>query len=348
LSKLFGFGDYATSIKGNSLMAGVAGNSVPKFQGDGKRGVRLTEREFLGNIVTGPLVSGSSVFTNSGYPIIPTNPVTFPWLSKIANLFDQWDPHGIVFEFHTTSSTFNGTSQALGAVIMATDYDVNDPLYGSKQVMENADYACSTVPSSNLLHGIECDPRERPLDIMYTTPRPSQLNFSTMGNFQIASQGCSTAGTTLGELWVSYDITFYKKQLVSAVADSAYINFSGASQVGGPLLLPTSTYASQGVGLTQIVGTGTDIILPPSQTFGSYLYTLSNTSVQTADQAAPVVTNGTVSQIVSSTGLAALSVITGVITITGPNCVARWGLKSTTAATTIFTLSEVPPSFRVI
>jgi hypothetical protein len=38
-----------------------------------------------------------------------------------------------------------------------------------------------------------------------------------LGNFQLATQGVSAAGVTLGELWVSYDITFYKKQLTGGV-----------------------------------------------------------------------------------------------------------------------------------
>lgn len=272
LSKLFGFGDYTTRLKGNSLIAGVAGNAVPKFQGDGKRGVRLTEREFIGNILSGPLSGGSSIFENRTYVINPKNPDTFPWLSRIAGLFDQWEPHGIVFEFHTTSSAYNGTSQALGAVIMATDYDVDDAPYANKQIMENADYACSTVPSTNLLHGVECDPSERPMSVMYTDSRPSNLKFSDLGNFQIATQGMSTADTTLGELWVSYDITFYKKQLVPAIVEipffsSTYIPIA----IGSPII--QADHSSNLMRMEIVVGTGTDIFFPPSYTSGRFLVT---------------------------------------------------------------------------
>lgn len=349
LSKLFGYGDYSTAIKGNSLMAGVAGNSVPKFQGDGKRGVRLTEREFLGNIVSGPVVSGSSVFTNVGYNLIPSDSATFPWLSKIAHLFDQWEPHGIVFEFHTTSSTFNGTSQALGAVIMATDYDINEPISSTKQIMENMDYACSSVPSSNLLHGVECDPKERPLEVMYTTARAGQLNFSNLGKFQIATQGCSTAGTTLGELWISYDITFYKKQLVTAIADANFVNFSGSTTVGGPLLPVGTLYNQQGIVISQVIGAGTDLILPPNQGAGAYMWTFINNTLQSGDNTPPTVTNGTI----TSTDQAGLTIgskniTTGVVTITGPGCVIRFGLKSINTSGIFFCLEEVPVGTRVV
>jgi hypothetical protein len=289
LSKLFGWGDYRVAVKGNSLMSGISGNTVPKFVGDGKRGVRLTEREFIGNILSGAASGSSTVFDNHSYPLNPTNSTTFPWLSRIANLFDQWEPHGIVFEFHTTSSTFNGTSQALGAVIMATDYDNYDPAYSTKQIMENADYACSSVPSANLLHGVECDPSERPLQIMYTSERADQLNFSDLGTFQIATQGCSVAGVTLGELWISYDITFYKKQLEPPTITGPGYSVRGLLTNGGPPIIPTEIFYSQDIVLEQEVGYGSKILLPPNDTSGTYLMTyLLDTPSASPLQVAPV------------------------------------------------------------
>ncbi len=347
LAKLFGYGDYSTRIKGNSLMAGVAGNAVPKFQGDGKRGVRLMEREFLGNISAGALVSGSTVFTNAAYNLNPTDPGTFPWLSKIAQLFDQWEPHGIVFEFHTTSSTFNGSSQALGAVVMATDYDFNDSNYGSKQVMENADYACSSVPSANLLHGIECDPHERPLDVMYTTTRPTMPNFSSLGKFQIATQGMSVAGATVGELWVSYDITFYKKQLVQPTADVPFAAGSGFATAGTPIASLAASSGNFQVTPTVIVGTGTKFAFPPSQDNGTYLLVFAEDVYQVGDSAAADPTTNAINCTVSLATVSFASVGNSfmaryIITITGPNASIQLGLKATSSANTRTQLVQVP------
>jgi len=351
LSKLLGYGDYRTSIRGNSLMGSTSGTAVPKFQGDGKRGIRLTEREFIGNVLSGSLSSGSSVFTNQSYKLIPTDSATFPWLSKIAGLFDQWEPHGIVFEFHTTSSTFNGTSQALGAVVMATDYDVNDPPYASKQIMENADYACSSVPSASLLHGVECDPKERPLDVMYTTPRVNQLNFSTLGNFQIATQGCSTAGTTLGELWVSYDITFYKKQLVSSAADVPNFSVNGLAIAAGPIFVPSTISSQKDLTYTPVIGVGTDIFFPRSQGTGRYLIVADCANFQAGDGASlnPVLTNAV--SVSSSTSVVTVGqpfVTVNLIDITAANASVRFGLKNTVNANTSFAIVEVPPTFYLL
>lgn len=208
-ASLLGFGDY--NIVSNSLMKGVETSDgiVPKFVAN-SNGIRVREREFIGDVVSGSI----GVFKNTVYPISPTSAVTFPWLSTFAKQFDQWEPNGVVFEFVSTSSDFNGSAQGLGSVVMATDYDVLDPPYGNKVIMDNADYASSTKPSNNLVHGVECDPSQRPYKTMYCRSFDAEAaNRNTLGNFQLATAGVSASNVSLGELWVSYDITFYKKQL---------------------------------------------------------------------------------------------------------------------------------------
>jgi hypothetical protein len=256
LAKLFGHGDF--EVKGNTLMAGhlPSGPTVPTFSSPGKRGVRIIEREFLGDVRAGSLSSGATLFQNSSYPIIPTDTSTFPWLSTIAGQFDQWEPNGIVFEFVPTSSDFNGSSQALGAVIMATDYDVRDAAYPSKVIMENADYAASTKPSCALLHGVECAVAERPTKVLYTysSALEHEKRLSTLGNFQIATQGMSVTNVTLGELWISYDITFYKKQLIPHELLYLPPTYSGSGRclVGQGLLAnPDAPVLSDKIEITQ-------------------------------------------------------------------------------------------------
>jgi len=213
LSKWFGHGDY--ELKSNSLVKAVqSGTQIPVFTKDGRRGTRIVEREYIGDVIS----SGTSnTFNVVKYRVNPADPASFPWLSVIAQQYDEWEPNGIIYEYKTTSGTFNGSTQALGIVTMMTDYDVRDDTPFSKLQMENADYACSTVASNNLEHGLECDPNERPARVLYTgatSPTDSaNARFSDLGNFYIATSGVSGAGVVLGELWISYDVTLYKKQL---------------------------------------------------------------------------------------------------------------------------------------
>lgn len=219
IGRLFGKGDY--QVRSNSLMESYgkpsAGPPPPALFRNGKRGVRVVEREYLGDIRSGTLSGGSSVFTNQSFIINPGLSTTFPWLSKIARQFDQWEPHGIVFEYRSTSSEYNGSSQSLGTVILATDYDVVDSPYLNKVQAENSDYAMSVKSSDCAVHGVECALDERPTPILFTRTanRPSGTDprLYDLGNFQLCTQGMSVADVTLGELWVSYDITFYKKQI---------------------------------------------------------------------------------------------------------------------------------------
>lgn len=221
ISTLTGRGDY--TIKTNSLVPnGTTMTLLPKFESS-KRAVRVVEREYVSDIVSGALVNGSSVFTNTSFRVNPTNPLAFPWLCNIAQGYDQWVPNGIVYEFVSTSSEYNGVSQSLGSVILSSDYDVTDLTYATKQQMENADYACSAKPSEHMVHGLECDTSERPFRVLYTNPAAgTTLLFSTLANFQIATVGCSAAGVKLGELWVSYDISFYKKQMYDPTFNNQY------------------------------------------------------------------------------------------------------------------------------
>lgn len=226
-SAILGFGDY--TIQTNSLMKGYDGSGIlPKFHST-SNGVRIREREFLGDIVSS---ATAGAFKNTNFPITPTDSSTFPWLSNIARLYDQWEPNGIVFEFVSTSSDFNGSAQALGSLIMATDYDCMDSPFPNKVIMDNADYSNSGKPSISQVHGIECDPAQRPYKLMYTKGITGEVaNRNTLGNFQVASAGVSAANVVLGELWVSYDITFYKKQIISDWLPT--YNITGTYTAGG-------------------------------------------------------------------------------------------------------------------
>lgn len=227
-----GHGDYYP-IKANSLVSGGVATRVPKFVNGGRRGVRVIEREFIG------VVLSKTTFTNSTYPINPGMSSTFPWLSDVAGMFEEYEFNGLVFEFVSTSAAWNGTTQALGTVIMATDYDSSDTAFATRQQMENSDYACSTAPNVDLMHPCECDVSERPLKLSYVRstvpPVNSDIKMYDLGKFQIACAGFGTGDQEIGELWVSYDVTLFKKQ-INPVAPAAMmyntVSVSAANPAG--------------------------------------------------------------------------------------------------------------------
>lgn len=283
LAKYFGHGDY--NIVTNSLIPGKVANmsgAPPEvvMSKDGKRGIRVVEREYICDILSGSLSGSATVFNNQSFVINPANPTTFPWLSTVAQGFEEYEVNGMIFEFRSTSSTYNGASQALGTVICATDYDGLDSAYSTKMQMENAAYANSAKASDGIHHGIECDRSEKPTKVLYTNagsiPTNADARLFNVGNFQIATQGCSTANVNLGELWVAYDITFYKKDLFNGQLARGNLFFAAqlasTAAFAGSALFTGATAASSNTLAGTI--TGNTFYFPPNIQTGDYLVML--------------------------------------------------------------------------
>ena len=138
-----GFGDYR--VEHNTLMLG--GMSPPEIVNSANRGsVIIRHREYLGD------VNATTAFTLQQYPINPGQQLTFPWLSQVAESFEEYRLRGAIFEFKSLSSDAvlsSATSSALGSVIMATQYDVLDEPFLNKMEMENYEFANS---EQTLLH----------------------------------------------------------------------------------------------------------------------------------------------------------------------------------------------------
>ena len=144
-----GFGDYR--VEHNTP---CSGDEPPEIVNSANRGsVIIRHREYLGD------VNATTAFTLQQYPINPGNNFTFPWLSQVAESFEEYRLRGAIFEFKSLSSDAvlsSATSSALGSVIMATQYDVLDEPFLNKMEMENYEFANSSKPSCTFYHPIEC------------------------------------------------------------------------------------------------------------------------------------------------------------------------------------------------
>lgn len=209
ISDIMGFGQYrivGTKPVKNSLYTAT---QVPKFTGNNRGSHRVTHREFLGD------VTGTAGFGITKYPINPGVSTTFPWLQLLAQGYQQYRVRGMAFFFKSTTTEFV-TGASAGTVTMATEYDCNSAAYGSKFEMENSEFAGSAKPQENLIHYIECDPRQSPLERLYirkgdTLSANANLNTYDFANFYIATVG--TPVQVIGELWCAFDIEFFKPAL---------------------------------------------------------------------------------------------------------------------------------------
>jgi len=305
-----GFGAY--HYKNNVLMSG--GSLLPIIKNSGA-GFIVRHREYLGDI------SGTEAFTLAQYPINPGQRQTFPWLSLIAQRFEQYEIQGMVFEFRSMSSdTGTTSSNALGTVIMGTDYDSLDAPFSGKQEMENHEFSNSSKPSASFLHPIECARGQSTITRLYVRPAGlpanADLRLYDLGLFQIATQGMNSAGVgTSGELWISYQIKLLKPQLesegVNLLSDHYY--FSGTNVVS-PTTSPipaTITPTVQG----RVAG---------SSTSGPFTFTKLSlaTSVNARVEFGPFIDDGVYMVLYSLSGATAVTVGGNFLVFTSlANCV---------------------------
>jgi hypothetical protein len=161
---------------------------------------------------------------------------------------------------------------------MATQYDVTKPAFANKQQMENHQYAMSAKPSYSMLHPIECDRSQSPIQELYVRQDDYQpANFDPklydFGTFYIATIGMQNASAfNLGEIWVTFEVEFIKPIMIQAgpiaIATGHWTNNTGIS---------TSAYFGTVANVTQkpytnlkAVFTGTTITLSDVDS-GNYL-----------------------------------------------------------------------------
>lgn len=213
LASLMGYGDY--KIKQNVFLHG----RLPKVENrQANAGTTIRFQEYITDIYTTADIANPSAFNIQSYLINAANSNTFPWLSQVAANYEQFYVEGMVFEFRSTSANaLNSTNTALGSVMLATQYDVADPVFRSKAEMLNYEYSNSIKPSDNCLHMIECAPNQTVLNGLYTlngtAPSNTDSRLYHLGRFSIATVGFQAANVNIGELHVTYQIRLVKPKL---------------------------------------------------------------------------------------------------------------------------------------
>lgn len=206
-----GHGDY-------TLNGGKLAGSVPYIRNT-KRGFIIQNREYIQDIASG--LGAATAFDISGFNLNPGVSSTFPWLSAIARNFEEYKFHGLVFEFKTLSvDAIAASTVNIGSVFMACDYNVLHGPFTSKQAVENYEFSVSGKPSQTLLLPIECKRAQTPVSTLYvrddaTVVGPSDLRLYDLGLMCIGTQGLPAPAASIGELWVSYEVEFFKPNIIS-------------------------------------------------------------------------------------------------------------------------------------
>jgi Viral coat protein (S domain). len=170
--------------------------------------VHVKHREFLG------VINSSTEFTTQQYELNPGLDNLMPWCSSIANNFQQYKIQSMAFEFVSTSATAlsTGTNNALGQISIATQYDSLQQDFRNLNDMLNSQWATSTKISSDLLHPIEAERDQTTAIPLYVRSgrAPGDIRLYDWGKTTLGVYGCQSTGDQIGQIWVSYDICFYK------------------------------------------------------------------------------------------------------------------------------------------
>jgi hypothetical protein len=219
---LIGSGDYAEEhaasgldVEANSIVQPMTASQVPIFSTPEHLhgAVRVAHREYIGDIISGDSASDSV----GSFQITPMNPQLFPWLSTIAQNFQQWTPCGIVFEFVSTAgNAVSGTAAPLGDVNFVCSYDIEAPPLTTKAQMLNSFYATSACTTQNLMMAVECAPDDQVVSNYYCQ-QPGfspyyDARLNVLGDFLYRNTG-SLSKYTVGQLWVTYEIVLLKPRV---------------------------------------------------------------------------------------------------------------------------------------
>lgn len=229
VKRIFGMGDYEEALgeqlggdlgeltigphpAKNGLIQPATSADIPIF-GKEKEGMTVfARREFITAIQISDTPSILEIPINPGFTTV------FPWLSGIANSWQQFAVLGFAAEYVPTSGLATGsTNAALGQVAMAFRYNVAQERYSiGLQGILNIEGAVSMSPAAPGVCYMECDPDMNNQFVRWTynpdlPDNPMDLPFSQQ-NYVNAILDVRTEGSQsptafqCGQLWFTYQI----------------------------------------------------------------------------------------------------------------------------------------------
>lgn len=288
LSKIFGMGAY--KLRKNSVYDDICNDQVPVMHSNSET-VTFRHREYICDITS------STAFVSNSFSINPGLSATFPYLSAIAQNFQEYQFNGLVFEVKSTSANaLNSTNTALGTVSMVAQYRADAPTLVNKQQLLNEMWAVDAKPSESFILPIECDPAENPLKIQYvrtgSLPTGQDIKLYDLAKVTVATVG-SQAAAVVGELWATYEVVLRKPILSSGLAlagDTAVYSCATGLDGTHPLGI-VNTQITDSIGLT-ISGSNTITLPAAAQGYFLFLQLISNGSGAAISFGNPTVAGG--------------------------------------------------------
>ena len=181
----------------------------------------ISHREYITDIYGNPT---GTPFVNQGFSINPGLEATFPWLSQVAQNFEEYSIKQLVFTYKSTIQDVNSANGQVGSVVTATNYNPSRGLFENKMVMMEYAHAHTTKAVDTNIHGVEADPAknsgpEGKYVRQGSVPSGEDIKTYDLGKFQIAVCGTPAVldGLPIGELWVNYTVELRKPKLFTGL-----------------------------------------------------------------------------------------------------------------------------------
>lgn len=202
---LFGHGDYHLSpetIKSNSLYSGAS--MVPTFQNTAQHGTIVTRRESLGIFESNTSFDLRSIVFNPGMS-------EFSWVSRIAGAWQRYKVHGAIVEWVPRVPEIS--TNAGGSVVLSARYDLTTAAPRSIVEAEVGFGAITGRPMDKMIMPIECKNSMNPTNVLNVRfganlPTGANAQFFDHCIIDVSINGQASAGTVIGEVFITYDIEF--------------------------------------------------------------------------------------------------------------------------------------------
>jgi hypothetical protein len=163
---------------------------------------RIVHREYVQDVVAS--TGSPSIFSNITLPINPGQIASFPWLSGVAIRFESYRFNRLKFDYETEAPSSLG-----GTLVLAVDYDASDSAALTKQAAMAWRGSVRSAPWRPCCHTSATEDLNKQKSYFVRPgllPVSADIKTYDVGNLNIISQNVTTASSTLGELYVDYDI----------------------------------------------------------------------------------------------------------------------------------------------
>lgn len=192
-------------IKAPTAVGTIATTGAPKVgSGPATSHLPVMHREYIFN------VESSSTFNTWTFPLQPGDPVTFPWLARMANLYERYKMRRCTFGYEPCCA-----STAIGSVVLAFDYDAEDSAPSSfldATSIEAAVHGQVWAPLAN-----QVDPNRVHGSFAKLYTRNGQIEGTDLKTYDggaliLGVSDCSGDGDLIGRLFVDYVIELHTPQ----------------------------------------------------------------------------------------------------------------------------------------